>query len=237
MFSRKTICTCLLTVSPLVTTGVPSAGRAQAQPSVYNAGLVGRWDLHPGGYSDVWGDGDYAFLPNWPLADGMNGRVYIIDISDPANPVLGTTFFLPAPNQSASPQDVKVGDGLLFIGLEGDPNDGVAIVDIRTPTSPAQVATVRVPGFSFIHNLFYDSGFLYMPSGTSIAIVDLTSFDPDNPPPSPITTAKWILTGVGSSNVHDLTAKNGRLYAAAWDSGLWIYDVSDVANTMPSFLG
>ncbi len=28
---------------------------------------------------------------------------------------------------------------------------------------------------------------------TRIAIVDLTGFDPDNPPMSPITSAKWIM--------------------------------------------
>ena len=37
--------------------------------------------------------------------------------------------------------------------------------------------------------------------------------------------------------MHDITVQDGRLYACGWDSGLWIYDVTDVANSMPSFLG
>ena len=37
--------------------------------------------------------------------------------------------------------------------------------------------------------------------------------------------------------MHDITVAGGRLYASAWDSGLWIYDVTDVANQIPSFLG
>ncbi len=232
MLSNKAINTCTLAALVLVTTGAT----AQAQTYGVNAGLVGRWNDYEGSYCDVWAEGDFAYVPNWG-ADGNAARIHILYIGDPANPILVRTFMLPSPNQFASPQDVKVADGLLFIALEGDPNDGVAIVDIRSPLNPAQVATVRVPNFSFIHNLFYDSGFLYMPRGTSIAIVDLTSFDPDNPPASPITAARWILTGVGSQFVHDVTVRNGRLYAAAWNSGLWIYDVSDVANTPPTFLG
>jgi hypothetical protein len=39
------------------------------------------------------------------------------------------------------------------------------------------------------------------------------------------------------SFVHDITIANGRLYASAWDSGLWIYDVTNVATQIPTFLG
>ncbi len=198
--------------------------------------LVGRWNEYTGLYSDVWGDGDYAYLPNWG-ADGRDGRVHILDVSNPASPQLASTFFLPSPNQFASPQDVKVANGLLYIALESDANDGVAIVDVRDPTDPTLLATVRVPGYESTHNVFVDNGYLYIPEGTTVAIVDLTSFDPDNPPPSPITVAKWIITGIGTSFVHDVTVENGRLYAAAWDSGLWVYNVSDVANSMPTLMG
>ncbi len=45
------------------------------------------------------------------------------------------------------------------------------------------------------------------------------------------------MTNVGTSFVHDITVLNGRLYVSAWDSGLWIYDVTNVATQIPSFLG
>jgi hypothetical protein len=214
----------------------PQGGTVSGFPS---ACLIGRWDGYTGGYADVWGDGDYAYIPNYGLGDGNLGRVHVIDISDPGNPVLDETLFIAPPNNNASPQDVKVGDGLLFVALEGDGDDSVAIYDVRNPANRQLVATVRVSGFEFLHNLFYDSKFLYLPggpTGNSIAIVDLTLFDPDNPPPSPITSAKWIVNDVGASFVHDVTVRNGRLYASAWDS-LQIYDVSNVATTMPTFLG
>ena len=215
---------------------VPIQAALALDPPV-NATQVGHWDGYTGINSDIWGDGDYVYMPNWPLGDGQEARVFILDISDPTNPVLDETLFLPPPNNDSSPQDVKVGDGLLFIGLEGDLDDGVAIYDVRNPANRQLLTYVTVPGFEAVHNIFYEGGFLYIVGGTSIAIVDLTTFDPDNAPASTITTAQWILTDIGTQFVHDVTVQGGRLYAAAWSSGLWVYDVSDVANTIPTFLG
>ncbi len=203
------------------------------------AQLVGQWDGYSGTYADIWVDGDYAYAPNWGLGDGNTARVHIIDISNPTNPVLDNTFFLPSPNEFTSPQDVKVAGGLLFIGLEGGAFDAVAIVDVRNPTSPSLLTTIRTANFTRTHNVFYDNGFLYMADSSTprVGIVDLRGFDPNNPPPSPITQEQWVLDNVGTSIVHDITVRNGRLYAAAWSSGLWVYDVTDVANSMPTLIG
>lgn len=221
----------------LVAVTVAPVQTAQALDPPVNAVQVGHWDGYNGLYCDIWADGDYVYLPNWAAADGQDARVHVLDISDPANPVLDETLFLPAPNTSASPQDVKVGDGLLFVGLESDPNDSVAIYDVRDPANRTFLTYVTVPGFTTVHNLFYESGFMYLFSGTSLVIVDLTSFDPDNPPAGDIDTAKWVLNNVGTSFIHDITVAGGRMYVAAWDSGLWVYDVSDVANNAPVFMG
>lgn len=216
------------TVAPVQTT--------QAVDPPVNAVQVGHWDGYNGNYCDIWADGDYVYLPNWAAADGQDARVHVLDISDPANPTLDETLFIPAPNTSASPQDVKVGDGLLFVGLEADPTDGVAIFDVRDPANRAFLTYVTIAGFEALHNVFYDSGFLYFAEGTSFVVVDLTGFDPDNPPAT-IVTPKWVVNDVGTSFIHDITVAGGRLYAAAWDSGLWVYDITDVANNPPAFMG
>lgn len=235
----------------LLGTNVGYVGIVQGQPSTINATEVGRWNDYPGAYSDVCAEGNYAYVPNFALADGNTARIHILDISNPANPVLDNTFFVPAPNEFASPQDVKLGDGLLFVVLEGADgvgsfgDDSVVIVDVRDPTAPVQVATVRLPGpppfenYTNFHNGFYEDGFLYLANSATpiVVIVDLTALDPDNPPAAPIGDIKWVLINVGTSKVHDITVRNGRLYAAAWDGGLWIYDVTDVANTEPTLLG
>ena len=194
---------------------------------------VGQWDMFGGTYGDVWGDGDWAYVGHFGGA-GVN----IIDISDPADPV-GFEYMLPFPHTSASAQDIKVGDGLLFIGLESSGSGSVHIVDVRDPLSPVPVVDIIVSGFAAIHNVFYDNGFLYMADSgsTRVGIFDLTGLDPDNPPGSPITATTWTLENVGSAFVHDMTVANGRLYACAWDSGLWIYDVTNVATEIPTLLG
>jgi len=216
-----------------------SAEIARAQNAPVNAIEIGHWDGYSGTYSDVWADGDYAYMPNWGLADGQPAQIHIVDISDPTNPVLDNVLSLSSPNSFASPQDVKVANGLLFVALEGDGNDSVAIVDVRDPTAPVELATIRIDGFENPHTLFYDQGFLYIVDSADpeMAIVDLTDFDPDNPPASPMTEAKWTIEMIGSAFVHDVTVQNGRAYVCAWDTGLWIYDITDVANNAPVFLG
>jgi hypothetical protein len=212
-----------------------SSGPALAQNDPINAELVGQWDGYGGTYADVWGDGEYAYLGHFGDAG-----VHIVDISDPGNPV-AIEYRLPPPNEGASAQDVKVAEGLLFVALESTGNRAVHVVDVRDPQNPVGVVDIDLSDdeFNGIHNTFYDNGFLYLAdSGTErVAIVDLRGLDPDNPPPGPITTAKWILENVGTSFVHDVTVAGGRLYASAWDSGVWIYDVTNVATQMPAFVG
>ena len=209
-------------------------GPAMAQNDPVNAELVGQWNGFGGTYADVWGDGDYAYVAHF-----HHHGVHIVDISDPQNPV-AIEYLLPPPNDTASAQDVKVADGLMFIGIEGEGGEQTAhVVDVRDPTNPLPVVTIDIDGYRSIHNIFYDNGYLYLAdsNSTRVGIVDLTTLDPDNPPPGPITTTKWIIEDVGKSKVHDVTVAGGRLYASAWDSGLWIYDVTKVATQMPTFLG
>jgi hypothetical protein len=203
------------------------------------ASCTGRWDEYEGEYADVWADGEYAYVPNWAASDGLPARIHVIDILNPAAPQLVTTFFFPSPNESASPEDVKAAGGLLFAALDAGGIDGAAILDIRDPATPALLATIRIPGFEDVHNLFYDNGYLYLADNQTprIAIVDLTLFDPDVPPPSPITDALWIVQNVGGSAVRDITVANDRLYVAAGPSGVWLYDAANIAAQEPTYLG
>ncbi len=215
-----------------------TAGTAVAQNPPVNASLVGSWNGYAGEYGDVWGDGDHAYVGSFTLIDGLPGRVHIVDISDPTTPTLANTYFLPSPNEFRSPQDVKVANGLLFIGLESGGTDVVLIVDVRNPASPALLTKIQLPGFFSCHNTFYDNGFLYVVDSANpqVAVVDLRTYNPDFAPAT-ITSALWTVTNVGTVFVHDITVRNGRLYAAGWDSGLFVYDVSDVANTAPALIG
>ena len=210
---------------------VLSVGARGGQSDPVNAELIGQWDGFSGSYGDVWGDDGYAFIGHF----GDRG-VHVINIRDPANPFDVAQYLLSDPEASA--QDVKVSGDLMFVGVESG-TESVHVVDIRDPADPIHVVTIDIPGYEAIHNVFYAAGYLYIADSSTnrVGIVDLTAIDPDDPPPGPITATKWILEDVGSSFVHDVTVAHNRLYASAWDSGLWIYDVANVATQMPSFLG
>ena len=201
-----------------------------------NVHLVSQWDEHPTDYvaADVWADDrGYAYVCN-----RQGATIDIMDIRDLTNPQLLTIYEVPPPNEFSVAKDVKYHEGLLFVGLDDDGNDGCQIVDVRDPANPSLLVNIRIPGFEDVHNLFYDNGYLYLADSRSpeVAILDLTGFDADNPPTESITTAKWVIPNIGTSFVHDITVSNGRLHCAAWDSGLWIYDVTNVALQQPTFL-
>jgi len=185
-------------------------------------------------YGDVWGDGTHVYLGHF-----FQNRIDILNFANPDNVTLSGTFTVTAPDDLASAQDVKVGDGLLFIALESADPNGTLIVDVRNPASPQLRTRIdSEPGnFEQIHNLFYDEGWLYQvnSSDNTIAILDLRTYDPDAAPAA-ITGWTYRIDNVGSIFVHDITVQNGRLFAAAWD-GLYVFDVSNLGVQAPQFMG
>ncbi|MFT5291985.1 MAG: hypothetical protein ACI8QS_002204 [Planctomycetota bacterium] len=215
----------------LVLAGLATSGMAQEQP--FNSSLVGSFDQAGSTYGDIWADGNFAYLARF----GQN-KVDVVDISNPANPVLANTITVPNPNTAASAQDVKVGDGLLFVSLESGGSSGVAIYDVADPYNPILRTLVDPePGsFDNIHNTFYDNGWLYLAnsSDNTVAIVDLRAYNPASAPAN-ITAWDYRLTGVASTFVHDITVVSGYLFCSGWDS-LYVYDVSSLGTQAPQFV-
>ena len=198
---------------------------ASAQEPPFNAADISNWD-QGSQYADVWGDGNFAYVARF----GQN-RIDIVDISNPANPFRAAEYNT---GISGSAQDVKVHDGLMYVGIESaDP--GAQIVDVRDPYNPVELTNITVE--PAVHNLFYDDGWLYLvdSSQNKIEIVDLRGYDPDNAPGT-INNPTYVVNNVGNVFVHDITVANGRLYASAWGS-LEIFDVSDLANGPPVNIG
>ncbi len=223
MSAHRSIFVQLLAI--LLVAGLGAAPGLAQDPPV-NISLVGQFD-QASNYADVWGDGNFAYLARF----GFN-QVTIVDISNPANPVLAANYNTGVGGASA--QDVKVANGLMFVGLEGV-SPGAQIVDVRDPYNPVQLTNVTVR--TAVHNLFYADGWLYLvdSSTNQIDIVDLRGYDPDNAPPT-ISSGTYRMTGVGNLFVHDITVQGGRLYAAAWNS-LEVYDVTQLAVQAPTLLG
>ena len=221
-----------LALGGLVAAGLGLPGLAQETP--FNASQVSRFDQSGSSYADVWGDGDFDYIARF----GQN-EIDIIDISNPGSPTLADNVTVPNPNSSASAQDVKVGDDLMFVALESGGNDGVAIYDVRNPFN-AILRTLVDPepgSYEFIHNVFYDNGWLYMSnsSDNTVAIVDLRTYNPDAAPSS-ITSWDYRLQNVANTFVHDITVVDGYLYCSGWDA-MWVYDVSNLGSQAPVLVG
>ncbi len=205
-----------------------------AQDPALHATEVGSFFEGGAQYADIWGEGNLVYLGHFG-----QGEIDILDVSNPANPTLLSTYTLSAGNASSSAQDVKTGPGLLFISSESGGNDGVEVIDVRNPASPTLLTRIDAePGpYEFIHNTSYDAGWLYLcdSSNPNISIIDLRSYDPDAAPGT-ITSWAYELTGVGGSFVHDITVANGRLWVSAWDS-TQVFDISNLGTQAPVFMG
>jgi len=202
------------------------AAPSAAQEDPFNATDISNWEFAGSFYSDVWGDGDFAYMGR----RGQN-RIDVVDISDPANPTFAAEYntFI-----SGSAQDVKVADGLMFVGIEGA-SPGAQIVDVRDPFNPVKLTDITVR--PAVHNVFYDAGWLYLcdSSTNEFDVIDLRDYDPDNAP-AIISEATYAMTNVGFVFVHDIVAQNGRLYVSAWGS-TEVYDVTDLDNGPPVNIG
>jgi len=175
-------------------------------------------------YADVWGEGDYAYVG---VFNGVG--VFIIDVSDPANPSLVSTY-IPATGTGLF-KDVKVYDGVGYFG--DDDGDGVHVVDVSTPATPTLLAKITSVqgGFNDIHNLSKSGDYLYLADGDTgtVKVFDVSS------PASPV-YVRDIVTP--DSAIHDVTALGTRLYVSGIGSGFhYIYDTSTIGTSAPPLLG
>jgi choice-of-anchor B domain-containing protein len=186
--------------------------------------LVGQWDGFGGNnrYADVWGEGDYAYIGSF----SGNG-VGIIDISNPATPVLAA-HYNPAGGQF---KDVKVENGIGYFA--SDNGGGVHIVDLSTPATPVFQSAIGagIGGYNNVHNVFVADGFLYeADSHTNVVKV----FDVSTPA-APSFVRNIVTTD--PSFIHDVTVVGNRLYTSGFGGKTDIYDITNIAAVAPTLLG
>ena len=175
-------------------------------------------------YADIWAEGDYAYLGTW-----LGGGVYIIDISDPENPSLVSTY---NPTQDYM-LDIKVFDQVGYFSTDSIPSDGLHIVDLSNPASPTLLAKIKAAqgGFNWVHNSSKAGDYLYLVGWEdSISVFDVSS------PASPIFVRSIVTPDNGV--IHDVTATGARLYAADIENGFtYIYDTSAIGVSAAVLLG
>jgi len=170
--------------------------------------VVGQLTLPEPGHSesDIWGWVDpntnkpYAVVGQYPTKD-----VFIIDCSDPGNPVLVSTI------KNMPGFDVKYWNGYIY-GVNGSGSGNGKIYDVSDPTNPDSVGT-----FLSSHNVTIAGGYMY----NSINGLKIYDLHPDPTVPS-------FLFYDNTANGHDVTVHGNRLFDFhGYSYYVRIYDVTN----------
>lgn len=181
---------------------------------------------------EVWAEGNFAYVAR------SSGGLAIIDVSNPAAPVLRNTIL---PFAHAHITDVQVINGIAYMA-NGVPNGsptpwvGLFIYDVRNPLAPVELGRLEW-GAGGGYHLGSDAHSVTIevtPTATNAYLSsgitgDLAIFDVSNPA-VPVYLSE-ILSPVFSYNsqAHDAVVRNGRCYTSWLGGGFTVHDVSNPA--------
>lgn len=198
-----------------------------ARDVLRSAHVVGRLPRQAFYTSEVWvhADGKHAYLGTTLGGD----RIYAIDISDPANPVITDSIVA----NSRSMNDVMTtADGKWMVFTrEGaaDRKNGIVIASTADPAHPKPIAEFTDGVTAGVHSAFvytqptYGTHVYLTNSGTGdLNIIDIN--DPYNPKRVGAWRSREMRAG---RSLHDIDVKDGIAYVSFWSDGLVILDVGN----------
>jgi len=164
------------------------------------------------------------------LGTGSGGdRMYAIDISDPANPVVTDSLMA---NTRRVNDIMTTPDGKYLVHTrEGasDRKNGIVIVSLEDPAHPKKIAefTEGVTGgvhSTFIYQQPKYGAHIYLTNDATgyLHVIDI------NDPANPKEAARWSTRPDQMGNyVHDVDVQDGLAYLSYWNDGLVILDVGN----------
>ena len=151
---------------------------------------------------------------------GATGGIYVMDISDPASPlILGNC------DDYGSPYTIKVAGDYAYFLHSGWETSFLDIADISDPAAPVMLGTSYAGGYS--PNLGIIDNYVYITEwwGGAIHIMDVS--DPNNP---------FIAhSHVSLHPMTDIAITGDIAFAANTLSGLKVFDISDRLNPIEMF--
>jgi hypothetical protein len=226
--------------------------------SIKNFEVVGQVPLTwPGSGAQIALRGNYAYVGLQPPAIGTD----VIDISDPTKP--RRVGHVKPPGSGVISHKVRICGDVMVTNAErnrfDDPKTwqgGLVVWSLSDPVRPKRIAFLKTPGEG-VHRIFYDCDTqrVYM-NANDDGFVDKIEWvvdmsDPYNPrrisrlwypgqkngEPRSWTPAHPVrsFTPDLSIRVHNVIPDGDRLYAAWWDAGLTVWDISDIEN--PKLMG
>lgn len=175
-----------------------------------NPTVVGRW-ARPEGASvnDVVVSGATAFVP---LSQDGDGKLYVLDVSDPGAIELVTAYDTPGDARRIALEGT--------IGYLADGAAGLRILDLATPASPTELGSSPIPGAGATADVVaVGDGFVFLGSNAEgqwwIQRLDATE------PASPSVEAQTVQT---QGTLRDLTVDDACIYAAVDGASLVVFD-------------
>lgn len=158
----------------------------------------------PGSVWDVTVSGDHAFA-----ADPYDGKVTVLDVTDPTSPFVATNFYDGLGQTNA----VAVAGNRAFVA---DSDSGLVVLDVTNPAAPARIATCGATSCALDVSLSGDYAYVADKNG-GMRIIDIS--DPANPSLAATTTFSDYAWG--------LTVSGDYAYVAEGSVGLQTVDITD----------
>lgn len=150
----------------------------------------------------------------------------IVDVANPAAPVLAGVY--DPPGLDSYVQDVAVAGGLAYLAT-GPDGEGMDILDISNPASPVLIGQYDFPATSGSFIAIEGTTAYVLAWGEGLAIFDVSN------PATPVLQSTY--SGLSAYN-GNLIARNGLVYATKYDGGSTSFEIVDVSNpVLPSMLG
>lgn len=173
----------------------------------------------------------FASAEFWLHPDGRHGylstigdRVYAIDLSDPAAPVITDSVIVDARvvNDIMTTEDGRYG----VMTREGASTrkNGIVILSFEDPAHPKVISEFTETVTGGVHSTFIYRGYVYLTDDAtgSMRVIDLRD------PMAPRQVARWETPGSAAGRMlHDIDVQDGLAYLSYWNDGLVILDVGN----------
>jgi len=173
-------------------------------------GLSAEFWLHP--------DGKHGYLST------IGDRVYAIDVSDPAKPVITDSVIVDARgiNDVMTTEDGRY--GVLTREGASTRKNGIVILSFEDPAHPKPIAEFTETVTGGVHSTFIYRGYVFLTDDAtgSMRVIDIRD------PYQPKQVARWETPGSDAGRMlHDIDVQDGLAYLSYWNDGLVILDVGN----------
>jgi len=180
--------------------------------------LVGRVPVRGFASAEFWlhPDGRHGYLST------VGDRLYAIDLSDPAAPVVTDSVIVDARiiNDVMTTEDGRY--GVLTREGASTRRNGIVILSFEDPAHPRAISEFTETVTGGVHSSFIYRGYVYLTDDAtgSMRVIDIRD------PMAPKQVARWETPGTGAGRMlHDIDVQDGLAYLSYWNDGLVILDV------------